>query len=372
MDLAQLVRDLLFDYTLRTVALGSAVLGLISGVLGAFAVLRQQSLLGDAISHAALPGVALAFLLTSSKAPLVLVLGAAAAGWLGTLTVLLVIRHTRIKEDAALGIVLSVFFGFGMLLLTFLQKRPDARQAGLDRFLFGQAATLIQRDVVTMALLGAVALAVVLVLWKEFKLLSFDPDFALSLGFPSGRLSVLLTSLIVVAIVVGLQTVGVVLMSAMLVAPAAAARQWTERLHVMVLLSGAFGALVGLLGAVTSSFVQRLPTGPTIVLYMSAIVLLSLLFAPERGLIARARRRARQRWQFAAEALTVHLLNHEGDADEAEESALGHLRAHMHWDEELSRRVVRWAVNQDMIRRTNGHLTLTDYGREVARKVMVR
>lgn len=372
MDLAQILYDLFFDYTLRTVALGSAVLGLVGGVLGAFAVLRQQSLLGDAISHAALPGVALAFLLTSSKAPLVLVLGAAVAGWLGTLAVLLVMRHTRIKEDAALGIVLSVFFGFGLLLLTFLQKRPDARQAGLDRFLFGQAATLIQRDVVTMAVLGAIALAVVVLLWKEFKLLSFDPDFAASLGFPSGRLSVLLTSLIVLAIVVGLQTVGVVLMSAMIVAPAAAARQWTERLHVMVLLSGAFGALVGLLGALTSSFVQRLPTGPTIVLYMSAIVLLSLLFAPERGIVARTRRRARQRWQFAAEALAVHLLNHEGKAGEREESALGHMRAHMRWDEERTRRVVRWAVSHDLIQRTNGHLELTDHGRDVARKVMVR
>jgi len=372
MDLAQILYDLFFDYTLRTVALGSAVLGLVGGVLGAFAVLRQQSLLGDAISHAALPGVALAFLLTSSKAPLVLVLGAAVAGWLGTLAVLLVMRHTRIKEDAALGIVLSVFFGFGLLLLTFLQKRPDARQAGLDRFLFGQAATLIQRDVVTMAVLGAIAPAVVVLLWKEFKLLSFDPDFAASLGFPSGRLSVLLTSLIVVAIVVGLQTVGVVLMSAMIVAPAAAARQWTERLHVMVLLSGAFGAVVGLLGALTSSFVQRLPTGPTIVLYMSAIVLLSLLFAPERGIVARMRRQARQRWQFAAEALAVHLLNHEGKAGEREESALGHMRAHMRWDEERTRRVVRWAVSHDLIQRTNGHLELTDHGRDVARKVMVR
>jgi len=209
-------------------------------------------------------------------------------------------------------------------------------------------------------------------LWKEFKLLSFDPDFAASLGFPSGWLSVLLTSLIVVAIVVGLQTVGVVLMSAMIVAPAAAARQWTDRLHVMVLLSGAFGALVGLLGALTSSFVPRLPTGPTIVLYMSAIVFLSLLFAPDRGIIARARRQARQRWQFAAEALTVHLLNHEGEADEMEESALGHMRAHMRWDEERTRRVVRWAVNHDMVQRTNGHLALTEHGREVARKVMVR
>ncbi|MBN1136690.1 MAG: metal ABC transporter permease [Anaerolineae bacterium] len=372
MDIGQILHDLIFDYTLRTVALGSATLGLVSGVLGAFAVLRKQSLLGDAISHAALPGIALAFLLTGSKAPLVLVLGAAIAGWLGTLAVMVAVRNTRIKQDAALGMVLSVFFGFGILLLTSIQKLPQASQAGLDKFLFGQAATLVGRDVVTMAVLGAAAVAVVVVFWKEFKLLSFDPDFAASLGFPTGLLDVVLTSLIVVAIVVGLQAVGVVLMSAMIVAPAAAARQWTERLGVMVVLSGVFGAVVGLLGAVTSSVVARLPTGPTIVLYMSAVVVLSLLFAPERGILARLRRQSRQRWQFAAEALAVHLLNHEGDPDEAQESTLSHLGAHMRWDEAFARRAVRWAVTHDLVARTDGRLKLTNYGRETARRVMVR
>lgn len=372
MDIGQILYDLIFDYTLRTVALGSATLGLVSGVLGTFAVLRKQSLLGDAISHAALPGIALAFLLTGSKAPLVLILGAAVAGWLGTLAVMVAVRNTRLKQDAALGMVLSVFFGFGILLLTFIQKLPQASQAGLDKFLFGQAATLVGRDVVTMAVLGAAAVATVVVLWKEFKLLSFDPAFAASLGFPTGLLDVALTSLIVIAIVVGLQAVGVVLMSAMIVAPAAAARQWTERLNVMVILSGLFGALVGLAGAVTSSVVPRLPTGPTIVLYMSAVVVASLLFAPERGVVARLRRQARQRWQFAAEALAVHLLNHEGDPDEAQESALVHLRAHMHWDEAFARRAVRWAVTHDLVARTNGRLRLTAFGRETARRVMVR
>jgi manganese/zinc/iron transport system permease protein len=183
---------------------------------------------------------------------------------------------------------------------------------------------------------------------------------------------VVLTSLIVVAIVVGLQTVGVVLMSAMIVAPASAARQWTERLNVMIILSGIFGALVGLLGAVTSSVVPRLPTGPTIVIYVSVIVVLSLMFAPERGILARMRRQSRQKWQFAAEALAVHLLNHEGDPDEAQESALTHLRAHLRWDEVFARRAVRWAVTHDLVTRANGHLKLTAYGRETARRVMVR
>jgi manganese/zinc/iron transport system permease protein len=372
MELAQLLHDLLFDYTLRTVALGSTILGLVSGVLGSFAVLRRQSLMGDAIAHAALPGIALAFLLTGSKAPLVLILGAAVAGWLGTLAVITVVRNTRIKQDAALGIVLSVFFGFGILLLTFIQKLPQASQAGLDKYLFGQAATMVSRDVISMSVLSLLALLVVVLLWKEFKLLSFDPDFANSLGFPTGMLDVILTSLIVIAIVIGLQAVGVVLMSAMIVAPAAAARQWTERLNVMVILSGFFGAMVGLLGAVTSSVVPRLPTGPTIVVYISLLVLFSMLFAPKRGILSRFRRQSQQKWQFAAEALVVHLLNHEGSPAEAQESSLTHLRIHMHWDESFARRAVQWAVTHDLVMRLDDRLQLTAFGRETARSVMVR
>jgi manganese/zinc/iron transport system permease protein len=285
MDLLALFQSLLFDYTLRTVALGSALLGVVSGALGAYAVLRRQSLLGDAMSHAALPGIALAFLLTGSKDTSALLAGAALAAWLGALLALGVVRTTRIKDDSALGLSLSVFFGLGLMLLTFIQKLPDANQAGLDKFLFGQAATLLQRDVETMAAFGLPALGLMLVFWKEFKLLSFDPDFAATLGLPVRLLDVLLTTLLVVAIVIGLQTVGVVLMSALIVAPASAARQWTDRLGTMVALSALFGALAGVSGALISSTGARLPTGPTIVLCISALVLVSLLFGARRGLV---------------------------------------------------------------------------------------
>src|SRR5690606_23105258 len=281
-----MLEALFTDYTLRTVALGAATLGVVSGSLGAFAVLRGQSLLGDAISHAALPGIALAFLLTGSKAPLVLVLGAACAGWLGTLAVMHVTARSRVPFDAALGLVLAVFFGFGLVLLTYIQKLPNANQAGLDTFLFGQAAALVTADVVVMAVLGAVALLLMGLFWKEFKLLLFDPDFGEAMGYPVRRLDVLLTTLLVIAIVIGLQTVGVVLMSAMLIAPAAAARQWTDRLAGVVGLAGLFGALSGVAGAVLSATTARLPTGPTIVLCATVVVVTSLLAAPNRGLVA--------------------------------------------------------------------------------------
>ncbi len=278
------------DYTLRTVALGAAVLGIASGALGSFAVLRRQSLLGDAMSHAALPGVVIAFMLTGSKSPLVLLAGAAVAGVLGTISLNAITRYTRIKEDSALGIILSVYFGFGLMLLTFLQRNPDARQAGLNSYLFGQAATLLTRDVVVMAVLGGTAVSLMALFWKELKLLTFDPDFGASLGFPMKWLDYLLLGLLVTAIVVGLQAVGVVLMSALIVAPAAAARQWTNRLGIMVLLSALFGAASGVSGAVISSLGRGLSTGPVVVLAASLIVAVSLLFAPNRGLIWRQRR----------------------------------------------------------------------------------
>jgi manganese/zinc/iron transport system permease protein len=202
-----------------------------------------------------------------------------------------------VKYDSALGIVLAVFFGLGMVMLTWLQGQNNAGQSGLDQFLFGRAAAIIESDVQTMAALGAIALGLVFVFWKEFKLLSFDAAYASTLGFNVRGLDVALTMLIVVAIVIGLQMVGVVLMSAMIVAPAAAARQWTDRLWVMLALSSAFGAAAGTAGAIISSTTERLPTGPTIVLCISAIVAISLLFAPNRGIVwdwLRGRRNRKQ------------------------------------------------------------------------------
>ncbi|MER3444549.1 MAG: ABC transporter, partial [Meiothermus sp.] len=280
-----LLAGIFTDYTLRNVALGAALLGLVGGVLGSFATLRRQSLLGDVLAHAALPGICLAFLLTGTKAPLVLLLGAGLAGWLASLLMLAILRSTRLPEDSTLGVILSGFFGFGIGLLTFIQHSGDSDQAGLDKFIFGQAATVVGEDVLTMAVLGGVALLLVGLLYKEFKLLTFDPAFASSLGLPVRGLGTLLTSLTVIAVMIGLQTVGVVLMAAMLIAPAAAARQWTNRLGTMVWLSAAFGVLSGVLGAVISATRENLPTGPLVVLTASLITLVSLLLAPERGLV---------------------------------------------------------------------------------------
>jgi manganese/zinc/iron transport system permease protein len=198
---------------------------------------------------------------------------------------MLITNTTRIKGDSAMGIVLSVFFGLGLVLIAALQKNPSMAQAKLDSYLLGQAATLLERDVMVMAIVGSITLILVAVFWKEFKLLTFDPDFAVSLGFPVRVIDILLTTLVVMAIAIGLQAVGVILIIAVLVAPAAAARQWTDSLAVMVGLAALFGGMSGVGGTLISSLGRGLATGPIIVLCNTAIVLISLMLAPNRGLL---------------------------------------------------------------------------------------
>ncbi len=294
----QLVQ-LMTDYTFQTVAMGAALLGALSGVMGSFAVLRRESLLGDGVSHGALPGVVLAFLLTGSKRTEVLLLGALATGLIAVVSITGIVKHSRVRFDAALAVVTSVLFGLGMVLLTYAQRIPNANQAGLKRFIYGQASTLLLRDVRMMALCGGGILCVTMLLWKEWKLLSFDPEFAAASGFPAGILDLLLSFYTVLTIMMGLQTVGVVLMSAMLIAPAVAARQWCRHLGSMAVLAALLGAGSGIVGTGISSLYPGLPTGPVIVVCATGIAGFSLLAAPGRGILYRIwqRKENRKRWK---------------------------------------------------------------------------
>lgn len=273
------------DYTLLLVMQGAALLGLVSGALGSFALLRQQSLLGDAISHAALPGIVLMFLFTHSKNPWVLLTGGAFAGALGVVIMNGVVAKTTLKKDAILGIVLSVFFGLGLVLMTVAQKIPIASQAILNKFLFGNVATLLPIDIVVIQVITLCILVVLFLCWKECSLYVFDPVFTHSLGFSTRIIELLLTVLLVLAIVIGLQTVGVILMSTMLIAPAAAARQWTTCLSRMVLLAGFCGCVSAVVGVYASAVFNHVPTGPAIVVVASFIVFFSLLCGPKRGVV---------------------------------------------------------------------------------------
>ncbi len=269
------------------VVLGSILLSASSAIVGTFTFLRKKSLVGDAVAHAVLPGVCLAFLVIGIKNPLALIVGAFLSGWLSMLCIDWIVKNSKLKEDTAVGLVLSVFFGVGILLLTSIQHSGNEEQAGLDSFLFGKAAALVGEDLAVFASTAIILILVVLLFFKEFKLIAFDQHFAQVIGLPVKRLEFILTTLTVLAVVIGIQAVGVVLMAAMLITPPAAARYWTDRLSTMLVLSALMGASAGLFGALISYLAPAMPTGPWIILVISFIALFSFLFAPQKGLIAK-------------------------------------------------------------------------------------
>lgn len=305
--------ELFSDYTARTILLGAASLGIVSGVVGSYAVLRKQSLVGDVMSHAALPGIVLAFIIMGVKEQLPIFIGAALSAVLAVFVINLVTSNSRIKTDSAMGMALSVFFGLGLVLLTYAQKMPDANQAGLDKFLFGQAEALVEKDVLVIGVTGLFALLVVGLFWKEFKLLCFDPDFGGTMGFSMKSLDLLVTAVIVSAIVIGLQTVGVVLMSSMLIAPAVAARQWTGSMGSMVILSALVAAVSGVTGVALSAGLENVPTGPAVIVCVSVIAFFSVLFSPNGFFTLRfkdARSRREIKRDYVLKALHDLALEH--------------------------------------------------------------
>ncbi|GBD37246.1 Manganese transport system membrane protein MntB [bacterium HR36] len=273
------------------VLLGTSLLGLAAGVVGVFAVLRRQALLGDVLAHATMPGLALAFLIAHSKSLEVLLVGAglacgAAGGMLWILG-----RYTRLKADVRLGVVLGVFFGAGMAVLGQAQDVPSGGQAGLESYFFGKPAGMLERDLLWLSGLATLCVLAVVLLYKEFQLIAFDNEFAQAQGWPTGRLDLLLLSLVVLVVVIGLPIVGVVMVSALLILPAAAARFWTNRLGVMLMLAGGIGIGMGMIGTMVSAEWSYLPAGPTIMLTGAAFFAFSLLCAPKRGLVVRWLRR---------------------------------------------------------------------------------
>ncbi len=277
----------LSDPNTRYVVLGVMLMSAGSAVLGCFTFLRKKSLIGDAVAHAVLPGVCAAFILSGEKNPFLLLLGAFAIGWFSVYAVDFITKNSKLKQDSAIGLILSVFFGIGILLLTYIQHSGNASQSGLDSFIFGKAASLVSTDVYIFGSLAVVLIASVFFLYKEFLLLSFDEDYAHVIGFPVKTLEFILTTLTVLAVIVGIQAIGVVLMAAMLITPAAAARFWTNRLPIMLLLSALLGMVAGIGGAYVSYNVEGMPTGPWVVMIISLIAIFSFLFAPKRGILYR-------------------------------------------------------------------------------------
>ncbi len=374
---------LLRDYNSRVVILGTTLLGCAGGMVGSFTLLRRRALMGDALSHAALPGIGLAFIAATAlggnaKSLPILLAGATLSGLAGVGAILMIRNLTRLKEDAALGIVLSVFFGAGVALLGMIQQMETGHAAGLEAFIYGKTASMGAADARWIGLAALVCVGVCVLLFKELKLLCFDEGFAGSCGVPILRLDMALMGLVVVVSIVGLQAVGLVLMVALLVIPAAAARFWTERMGAMVLIAAALGAAGSMVGAAMSALFSRLPSGAMIVLVCAAFFLLSMIFGSARGVLVRRLRRMR----LARTVDRHHLLRAMYEILESsagKQPAAGDTRATAKTSDLLSmrswspgrlRREIRRAERKDMLRRSGpGQVYLTKAGLEEAARL---
>ncbi len=356
-----MLRDALLlqlGYNATLVAIGATLLGVAAGVTGTFLFLRKRALVSDAVSHATLPGVGLAFMIMvafggDGRSLPGLLAGSAVSAGLGLLTVSWLTRRTRLTEDAAIGAVLSVFFGFGVVLLTIIQTMGSGRQAGLESFLLGSTAGMLRADALIILVGGAVALALVALLRRPMILVAFDPEFAAASGVNVGRVDLAVMGLVMAVTVVGLKIVGLILIVALLIIPPVAARFWTDRATHVALLAGVFGGVAGYVGAAVSASAPDLPTGPIIVLCAFVLFAVSLLVAPGRGVLAallrhqRFQRRVHLRQGLLAlaqgqpiyERLTLRILKRAGLArpdgvatEDGRASAAKALRDEKRWD----------------------------------------
>lgn len=360
-----------FKYpNIKYVVFGTILLSVSSAVVGCFTFIKKKSLVGDVISHAVLPGICISFLISGSKDPFLLIIGAFISGWVSILVMDAIIQNTKIKEDAATGLSLSVFFGVGILLLTYIQHSGNASQSGLDTFLFGKAAALIGKDLLAFSIIAVIVLITVFFFYKEFKLISFDPQFAKVIGLPIKRLEMVLTSITVLAVVTGIQAVGVVLMAAMLITPAAAARFWTNRLSYMILLASIFGAFSGISGAFISYSAPSMPTGPWMVMILSIIALASFFFAPGKGIVIRQWRRFSIRKQLLEENLLKAFYRiGENSGDHFSQVAIDDLQLVRNFSPaQLAKGIRKLRVNGYVLR-NNGTWFLTNEGFEKGKRI---
>ena len=275
----------LHDPNVRYVALATLLLGGVSGAVGSFNFLRKKTLVGETVAHSMLPGVLVAFLLSGVKNPYVLIIGAAISGWLSILLVDYITQQSKIKSDSALAIVLSSFFGFGIVLLTVIQSNYGGEQSGLDHYIFGNAAAMTPGDSTAFAWVSGLVLVLVISFYHSIKSVVFNLEYADAIGINVKFIDGLISFITILSISVGIKAVGIVMMSALLIIPPTAARFWTNSLLRLLLLSGFFGALAGWLGAFVSYSQASMPTGPWTIVIISLIAFISMLFAPKRGVI---------------------------------------------------------------------------------------
>ncbi len=361
----------LADYNTRIVVLGTTLLGAAAGLIGTFTYLRKRAMVSDALAHATLPGIAAAFLLVGQKEIVPLLIGGAIAGTLGVLCVMGLRRIPRIHEDAAIGIVLSVFFGVGLILKSAATQLSMGDQAGLDRFIYGTTAGLIRQDAWLIGLTAALILISVVLLFKEFRLLCFDAAYAHSLGRRVRLLDLLMMALVVITTVVGLQAVGLILVIALLIIPAAAARFWTDDLATMTWLSVEFGAASGFVGALISGSYANLPAGAVIVICAGVLFFFSMAFAPARGIVFAWWRRFALRRRIGRQHVLRALAEHEEAHGSERPLPFASLHQMRSWRRiELRDHIQRARAADELTIDPNDNIRLTPTGRVRAHRLL--
>ncbi|MES2995924.1 MAG: iron chelate uptake ABC transporter family permease subunit [Verrucomicrobiota bacterium] len=367
---------LLETYNTRLVVLSTLLLGISSGLVGGFLLLRKRSLFGDVLSHATLPGIGLAFaagaaLGSGGKQLGVLLAGAAASGLAGVGVMMFILRKTRLRDDAAMGLVLGVFFGIGIAILRMVQSLPGS--AGLESFIYGKTASMVMTDFCLIAGISVVAAGVALLISKELTLLCFDENYAASTGWPVVLLDGILLLLVTAVTVIGLQAVGLILVIALLIIPAAAARFWTERLSRMLWISALIGGLSGWLGASLSALFAKLPSGALIVLTASGIFIISMIFGSARGIAPRWSAASRLKRRVGRQHLlraAYEILEQRGTPVKNGPLKLAELVAHRSWTMRELGRLLRLARREDHLEATEDrawiHLSESGFG-EAAR-----
>ncbi len=367
------------DYNTRVVVAGTTFLGIASGLVGSFLLLRKRSLLSDAISHATLPGICIAFIALqiitgNGKSLPGLLAGAALTGTLGMATVLAISRYSRLKDDAALGIVLSVFFGAGVCLMTIAGRVEGGNAAGLQSFIYGKTASMLLWDAQLITITAFCAAVVSVVLFKEFTIVCFDTDFANVQGWPAGILDFLMMSLVVVVTVIGLQAVGLILVVAMLIIPPAAARFWTYNLRIMLILAAAIGGISGFIGSALSALMGSLPAGAIIVLVTAAFFGLSMIFGSSRGLVTQWLRHVRLTHRVGRQHVlrAIYEVAEELNSDDPRSTVpIAELAGKRSWSARRLRARLRRAAREDLVQfETETSVSLTERGLVHARRVI--
>lgn len=297
------------NYVIVVITLGMLLLGLSSALIGVFNNIRSQALIGDGLSHAALPGIVIAYMLTQNRQMYLLIIGAAIGGVIAIGLMNIIKKYSKIKNDAALALILASFFGFGQILLLLVQYSGDSNASSLQNFIFGQVATILLEEVYIIGIVSIVVILLIVIFYKEIKLFLFNSEYFQTQGFSRRIINLILTIMTVLVVIVGIRMVGVVLMSSLLIAPGVSARQWSDKLSLNLVIAGAIGMISGLIGALISYQIAYLPTGPVIVLVLSIIVISSLLFSPINGILKEEIILFIQRHRIKKYSYLIHIYN---------------------------------------------------------------